>query len=222
MRSKHLFQIATGCAALAAVLFIGGNTNGVKAQVRRGPTLDPRVQVGLAVAPVELNLQGKNVDSVGLGSYLVNVVAGCNDCHTTSPTAVYAAGRNPYFGQPKQVDPKTYLAGGRSFGSLVPNSPAIVSRNLTPDKTGMSGGHTFSEFYQIITTGIDMDSAHPSCSATVTTNCMPAPFNGSLLQVMPWPSFQNMTVDDIQAIYDYLSSVPCIEGGPGEPASRCK
>jgi hypothetical protein len=28
---------------------------------------------------------------------------------------------------------------------------------------------------------------------------------------MPWPTFQSMTDHDIQAIYEYLSSIPCIE-----------
>lgn len=220
MKSRVLFQIIAGSAAIAAVVYFGGREK-AHAQARRGA--DPRVEIGLAVAPVSLNLQGKDVNSVGLGSYLVNVVAGCNDCHSAGPQTVFAPGRNPYFGQPKQVNPTTYLGGGRSFGSLIPNSPEIVSRNITPDKTGMAaGGHTFAEFYQILTTGVDMDKMHPPCSSTVTTNCMPAPFNGSLLQVMPWPSYQNLTIDDMRAIYDYISSVPCVEGGPGEPANRCK
>src|SRR5258708_40146014 len=38
---------------------------------------------------------------------------------------------------------------------------------------------------------------------------------------MPWPNFRNMTDDDLMAVYTYLSAVPCLEGGPGEPANRC-
>jgi hypothetical protein len=38
---------------------------------------------------------------------------------------------------------------------------------------------------------------------------------------MPWPTFHNMTDDDLAAIYAYISSIPCLEGGPGEPANRC-
>jgi hypothetical protein len=30
-----------------------------------------------------------------------------------------------------------------------------------------------------------------------------------------------MTDDDLRAIYTYLSAIPCLEGGPGEPANRC-
>ncbi|HYL35327.1 MAG TPA: hypothetical protein VEV17_05400, partial [Bryobacteraceae bacterium] len=63
---------------------------------------------------------------------------------------------------------------------------------------------------------------HPSCSSSVTTNCLPPPFNGALLQVMPWPIFQSMTIDDLRAVYEYLSAIPCLEGGPGEPPNRCQ
>jgi hypothetical protein len=38
---------------------------------------------------------------------------------------------------------------------------------------------------------------------------------------MRWPSFQDMTDLQLTAMYDYLSAVPCLEGGPGEPANRC-
>jgi hypothetical protein len=50
---------------------------------------------------------------------------------------------------------------------------------------------------------------------------MPPPFDGALLQIMPWPVLQNMTVGDLSAIYEYLNAIPCLEGGPGQPATRC-
>ena len=53
------------------------------------------------IAPVPLNLRGKNPALVGLGSYLVNAVGGCNDCHTNPP---YATGGDPHLGQPKVVN----------------------------------------------------------------------------------------------------------------------
>jgi hypothetical protein len=59
-----------------------------------------------------------------------------------------------------------------------------------------------------------MDHLHPNCSATVTTNCFTPPFDGNLLQVMPWPIHRNMTDHDLRAIYEYLSAVPCIAGPP--------
>jgi hypothetical protein len=193
------------------------------------------VQTGLAVAAntgIKLNMSGKDPDLVGLGSYLVNVSGDCNGCHTANPTVEYKPGGNPYllpglnpplFSGRKQINPATYLGGGSDFGSfgIGPNAE-IISRNLTPDKTGLpEGGNTLTDFMQIMRTGVDPDKVHPSCSATIITNCLSFPFNGALLQVMPWPAFQDMTDRQLTAIYTFLSAVPCLEGGPREPAHRC-
>jgi len=192
---------------------------------------DPRIRQGIKIAPVPLNLDDKNCALVGLGSYLVNM-GGCNDCHTGGgpPNFNFAAGGNPYFGQPKKVNPETYLSGGQNFGPVgAPPSPDIIPRNLTPStKTGLpEGDHTFEEFLTILRTGKDFDHLHPNCSATITTNCFPAdpsnPVDGNLLQIMPWPNYQDMTDHDIRAMYEYLRSIPCIRGFyPGEPADRCQ
>src|ERR1700736_6199537 len=44
-----------------------------------------KVQRGFDVAPVPLNLDGKDLGLVGLGSYIVNVRSGCNGCHSNGP-----------------------------------------------------------------------------------------------------------------------------------------
>jgi hypothetical protein len=160
-----------------------------------------KVQKGFAIAPVHLNLAGKNHDLVGLGSYIVNAMGGCNDCHSNPP---YAQGGDPTMGQPKKVNSTTYLGGGALF--IPPNPPnfphAIVSRNLTPDKTGRpEGGASFEEFQSILRTGVDPDHAHPEY--------------GPFLVIMPWPVYQDMTDRDLRAIYEYLSAIPCVEGDPG-------
>jgi hypothetical protein len=176
---------------------------------------DPRIEEGFDIAPVPLNLEDKDRALVGLGSYLVNVVASCNDCHSAGTATQYLPTGNPYFGLPKQTNPATYLGGGRGFPFPAATFPSIISRNLTPDKTGRpEGGHTFAEFRQIMRTGVDFDHLHPNCSATVTTNCLPPPFNGDLLQVMPWPNYQGLTDHELRAIYEYLSAVPCVAGPP--------
>jgi hypothetical protein len=213
----------------------------------RGEDSDSRIEQGFDIAPVHLNLEGKNRALVGLGSYIVNT-EGCNDCHDAGPPSEFARGGNPYFGQPKKVNPASYLGGGRDFLTLVlvpcnpmavppvPCSAHIISRNLTPTpKTGLpEGDHTFAQFLQIFRTGVDFDNLHPTCpQGTVNSGCIPAPFDGNLLQIMPWPNFKDMTDHDIRAIYEYLSAIPCVQGnypGPGgpaanippEPADRCK
>ncbi|HMD33488.1 MAG TPA: hypothetical protein VKH42_00905 [Vicinamibacterales bacterium] len=177
-----------------------------------------RIERGLQIAPVHLTYAAHNRKLVGLGSYIVNAAGECNGCHSAGPMTQFTAGHNPFFGQPEQVNTATYLAGGRDFGTLsAPPSPHIVSRNLTPDKSGLpEGGATFAEFYQTIRHGLDHDRAHPNCSATVTTNCFPhgpglPPFNGDLLQIMPWPAYREWTDHDLQAVYEYLKAIPCVQ-----------
>lgn len=177
----------------------------------------PLIKRGFEIAPVPLDIDHKDRRLVGLGSYLVNAVADCNGCHSAGPATQYTNAGNPYFkgSPPTVVNQATYLGGGTSFGSLIPGTPEIVSRNLTPDRTGKpAGGRSFEEFLHILRTGADLDHLHPNCSPTVTTNCFPAmqPFNGDVLQVMPWPAFRHMTRHQIRAIYEYLSTIPCIEG----------
>ena len=220
------------------------------------------VQIGYAIAPVPLNLEGKNREQrrlVGLGSFIVNAQGDCNGCHTAGgpPNFNYANNGNPYFlNQPlgTKTDPTTYLAGGSPFGPAVPSSesvggfpsgsvpasyppsgypidpttgfpyagPVIISRNLTPDKNGLpEGGRTLAEFKEIFRTGRDLDNIHPTCQSDTDPNialgiCIPPPVDGSKLQVMPWPTFHNMTDHQIEAIYEYLSVIPCIDNtGPG-------
>ena len=190
------------------------------------PLVDPAKALrGFQIAPVPLNMQGRDPYLVGYGSYLVNAVADCNGCHSAGPPTEFVAGGNPYFGQKTIINPATYLGGGRDFGpfpSATGNFPRIISRNLTPDGSGMpEGGNTFEKFQQILKTGVDTDKMHPTCKGAPDGTCIPAPFSGDLLQIMPWFAHKNMTDDDMRAIYEYLSTIPCIEGGPGEPPNRC-
>jgi hypothetical protein len=219
--------VITGMSIISPVGHAANDNNGAQDEKQM-------IRTGLSLAStvgIRLNVSGKDPDMFGLGSYLVNT-HDCNGCHTASPMTEFSATGNPFllrgpnppgFNGLKQYNPNTYLGGGSDFGSFGPGPNAeIISRNLTPDKTGLpEGGETLTDFIQILRTGVDMDHSHPSCSATITNNCLAFPFNGDLLQVMPWPSFQDMTDRQLTAIYTYLSAVPCLEGGPGEPAHRC-
>jgi hypothetical protein len=146
-----------------------------------------RARIGLEVAPVTLDLQGKNENFVGLGSYLVNAQGGCGGCHTHP---AYANGGNPYLGQPSAVNVAQYLSGGRQFG------PKVVSSNLTPDASGKPAGLTFAQFKSVLTTGKDPDGS------------------GRILQVMPWPEYAALTDLDLRAIYEYLRAIPSLPNNP--------
>ncbi len=219
--------VTVACAGVAMAGMLISSPRG-KAE-DRGDDSDSRIEQGFEIAPVHLNLEGKNRALVGLGSYIVNAVADCDGCHSAGPRTEFAGGGNPYFGQPEKINPATYLGGGRDFGELVPppgiGSAHIISRNLTPSpKTGVpEGDHTFEEFLTILRTGKDFDHLHPTCTGAPNSGCVPKPFDGELLQIMPWPIQQHMSDHDIRAIYEYLKAIPCIHGNyPGEPADRCK
>ena len=238
MPIRKFMKTLTAAAAFAALVIIGmiiGSPSGRAANDNNGSQDEKRmIQTGLSVAAttgIQLNMINKDPDMVGLGSYLVNVASDCNGCHSIPSTRCVCGGnpyllpgpKPPFFSGSQQINAATYLGGKRDFGSFGPGPNAeIISRNLTPDKTGLPAGHKLSDFLLIMKTGADLDLAHQSCSAAITTNCLAFPFNGALLQVMAWPAYQNMTDRQLTAIYTYLSAIPCLEGGPGEPASRCQ
>jgi hypothetical protein len=208
--------------AFAAIIF-AGMVNGPKLvgardEENNDEREESRIKRGFEIAPVPLNLEGKNHALVGLGSYLVNAVGDCNGCHSAGPPTEFAPGGNPYFLSPPftgktQINTATYLGGGRDFGP-VGSVPHLYSRNLTPDKTGLpEGGHTYQEFVEIMRQGTDFDHVHPNCTAPgIPANCFMPPFNGELLQVMRWPSFRHMTDHELRAMYEYLSAIPCNPG----------
>jgi hypothetical protein len=146
---------------------------------------------GLGIAPVSLDIRGKDLRLVGLGSYLVNAAGGCNDCHTNPP---YAMGGDPFAGQPLKINTANYLAGGQKFGPF-------TSRNITPDpKNGKPAGLDFNEFLEVFRRGTDFDKLHPKISP--------------LLQVMPWPVYGKLTDTSLLAIYTYLTAIPHAEPPP--------
>jgi hypothetical protein len=144
------------------------------------------IQRGFEIAPVPLDLRGKNRALVGLGSYIVNT-GGCNDCHT-NPS--YAPGGDPFAGEPEQINVPCYLSGGQEFG------PFFTSRNLTPNSQGLPAGLTLAEFIHTLRTGEDLDSPFDP------------PFDNGLLQIMPWPVFGKKTTRELTAVYEYLRAIP--------------
>lgn len=222
MKLRPLRKTAGAAASMGIVALAGMLMLSPRAHAD-GAEDELKIQLGYQLAPVKLNLTGKDHDLVGLGSYIVNGLNDCNACHNAGgpPNFDYLAGGNPYNGQhPKALDPSVYLGGGQDFGPAgPPPSPDVITRNLTPDKTGRpAGGLTLDQFTQVIRNGTDFDHLHPNCTATITTNCIPlsSGIDGDVLQVMPWPYFQAMTDHDLLAIYTYLSAIPCFSG-PVDP-----
>jgi hypothetical protein len=198
---KTLVTAPLACAAMAAAMLAtpatAQETGAAAGQVpdlsrlpTRGfsPTEIRRIFRGFRIAPVPLNVRGKDLALVGLGSYIVNAQGGCNDCHTSPP---FAEGGDPFQGQPKRINAERYLAGGTPFGPF-------VSRNLTPDEQGRPAGLTFTDFRRVLRTGADLDHLPPHAPSE----------DNDLLQVMPWPIYREMLDEDIRAVYEFLRAIP--------------
>ncbi len=229
MSAYYAKRMATGAALILmaggvmTLVSLPGRADGWGDRDRGDDHIDrEKVLIGLRIAPVPLNMTRRDRDQVGLGSYLVNT-GDCNGCHSAGPQTEFTGDGNPYLfappsqtvHMPKKVNPATYLGGGQDFGPYpAPDSPLhIYSRNLTPDITGKPAGLSLYEFIVILETGKDFDHLHPTCpSGTAqTASCVPYPFDGNLLQVMPWPEFQDKTHEEMAAMYAYLSAIPCID-----------
>ncbi len=145
-----------------------------------------KVRIGYAISPVQLNTRGKDRALVGLGSYIINAQSACNDCHT-HPS--FAAGGDPYSGQPSVVNSEQFMTGGRQFGPF-------TAPNLTPDAYGRPAGLSLEQFKVALRTGRDPDGSN------------------RVLQVMPWPIYGNMSDRDLRAVYQYLRSIPSRPDNP--------
>jgi len=123
-------------------------------------------------------------DPVELGRYIANAAA-CADCHTRSERG-------------QRVGPE--FAGGFEFP--FPDGAVLRSPNITPSANGGIGAWSREQFVARFKAAAD--------SAYVPHAVEPA--KGDLQTVMPWTMYAGMTEQDLGALYDYLRTVPAVEG----------
>ena len=228
MSLQQIVKFVVAVSAAGIVALVGLNSGPTRVYADGQDSEQDLVEIGLRIAPDFINMNGKDPNLVGLGSFIVNGQADCNGCHGSDPVHEFLPNRNPYllpFTAPSKYNQATYLNGGQNFGPVGPGivkdassplfaapglGPNIITRNLTPDYTGNpEGGNNLTTFITIMRTGHDFDKLHPNCSDKVTDNCYFLPLNGALLQIMPWAKYQNMTDHQLTAIWTYLSTLPC-------------
>jgi len=137
-----------------------------------------------------VGLSAAERSKVGRGSYLVNAIADCTSCHTDGDgDGNFDSGLIP---MTVQVRAATYLAGGVNIGVLLGLGP-IFSRNLTPaPNTGLF--LTADEFVQTLRFGVDFRRP------------------GSSLRLVPhFPTEYRLILDDLEAIFAYLQTIPAVE-----------
>lgn len=179
--NERIYSILVLLILASAVLSVNAGQGESKGQ--------SEIQQGLDIAPVPLDLAGRNRALVSRGSYIVNAQGDCNGCHTVNFDP-YEPGGNPFNGEPERIDPEKYLVGGSAFGPF-------ISRNLRPNPdTGLPADLTLGMFIEVMRQGTDFHDASNPIPGT------------PILQVMPWPTFGKMTDRDLLAIYEYLSALP--------------
>jgi hypothetical protein len=117
-------------------------------------------------------------DRLAYGKYLATAGA-CTECHTK-------AEKGKIVGE--------YMAGGFEFA--FPNGAIGRTANITPDPETGIGNWTKEMFVNQFKQYVD--------SAYVPQRLQPGDFQ----TVMPWMMYAGMEVDDLEALYDYLRTVP--------------
>ena len=184
MNAKYpsLIALTATLLGVAAVVFAGGD--GGRPDGRKSD--DDRVRLGFKLSPVPLQVRGRNLELLGLGSYIVNT-GGCGECHTHP---AFVPGGNPFLGQSEVINTAVFMSGGRMFG------PVTKAPNITPDEFGRPAGLDFAAFEAAIRTGRKPDGS------------------GRIMQVMPWPQMGKRTTRELRAMYEYLRSIPSLPDSP--------
>jgi hypothetical protein len=187
--------LLAGATVIAGVVVLSGC--GKKADQAATGTDTTKTAMMAAQSPVER------------GSYLVNTVGGCNDCHT--PWKMGAHGPEPDMsrmlsGHPAEMPmppaPKISMpwmaAIGASFTAFAGPWGQSYAANLTPDSTGL-GTWDEATFMLALRNGKHIGNGRP------------------ILPPMPWQNFAKMTDDDLKAIFAYLKSIPPIKNKVPDP-----
>jgi hypothetical protein len=153
-----------------------------------------------------------SVEKAARGKYLV-ATSGCMDCHT--PWKMGASGPEPDMsrwlsGHPQdlKMPPVPALPAGPWLVISAATNTAFAgpwgvsfTANLTPDKETGLGEWTVNDFKATIRSGRHMGRGRP------------------VLPPMPILVYNNMTDDDLEAVFAYLRTIPPIKNRVPEPWS---
>jgi hypothetical protein len=108
MTLESIAKTAMAGTSLALVALMGMFISSPRSRADDSDTDAAKIQEGLAISPVPLNLVGRDRNLVGLVSYIVNAQAVCNDCHSLFPPppdgtpTEYTPAGNPYLLSPPE------------------------------------------------------------------------------------------------------------------------
>jgi len=144
VQNHPLIRLRTCALALAAGAMLGAVACSGDLEPPEETPLSLLAEKGLSIAPFQLDLTGLSnaeKERIGLGSYYLNAVVTCNDCHMQPNTS---------------GGPPGYFGGGSVF-QIGPDA-RVYSRNLTPHpETGLKLNE--AQFIEAIRTGKDFKAA---------------------------------------------------------------
>jgi hypothetical protein len=158
---------------------------------------------GMAIRPLDEpkadELSSSDYALVGRGSYLVNALAHCSDCHT-NPARDFDKTSPTYL----KIKTERHLGGGFAFNVFPGLAETLgVARTMAPNLKGESNGFFRAE-----------PSDHGRFLAAMTAGWTQAR-DGSL-RTLQWPmpvrNFAWLTPSDLEAIYTYLVTLPVLKG----------
>lgn len=161
--------------------------------VLRGLTIDP-----INALPASASVGDQQL--FGRGSYLVNAVAVCSECHTNRPRDSATL----------KINTTQFLTGGFVF-AVPPGLDALshTTRTMSANLTGRT--HASLDDYTTFLIKID--------TGTIPDEGRPLAFP------MPWQAFRNMLPEDLTSIYEYVSVLPHPNGANDKatqpPARYC-
>lgn len=157
------------------------------------------VRRGYAINPLEESEELRSADAstqkeFGRGSYLVNAVSACNECHG-NPARDLTPGDNFL-----HVNTANYLTGGEVFDTPPPLQATFrqvrsMSANLTGAENGFDG--TLLDFLTIIEEGVAPEAGSDGELAL-----------DPVAWPMPWPMFRHMILEDLVSIYTFVTLTP--------------
>ena len=193
-----------------------------------------RIAAGYAASPVPLNLTGKNQAQVGIGSYIVNTHRRLQPL--PQPTPSMSRRGNPYDLPPPNGPYTGKIVNGKASSPSIkrrswpaarnsvrclqqePDSPhRIPTSQARPRKppTMRLGGIDWPTFWGVLHNGTDIDKILLSANGVQPgPHYVRRPANDALLQVMPWPAVRHLTDSDLNAVWQYLSAIPCTSNNP--------
>lgn len=134
------------------------------------------------------------------GTYLVEHVLLCNDCHSERDWTIYGGPPKPPYGAGRECMTRDTQSIGVRVSEGQGNFPGVLCiRNITPDVESGIGGWTDGEIIRSMREGVDHEGL-------------------GLFPIMPYFIYRNISDQDAAAVVAYMRNLPAVRAERPERA----